>query len=335
MYDFRFGSLAGLSKGAKAMYDLIEFRHLKYIAAVAEEGNITRAADRLHVAQPSLSKQIKDIEDEIGLPIFTRTRDGVSVTPSGQMIVTYAQEAIERRTEVMALAQAVHRGEIPPLRLGISSFINPALLQSLRDSYHRYFPTCIVHLSGGNPVHMLQRLEQGALDGALLTLPIEGRNWVVQHITRNPLVACMRMDDPLARSHEVSTEELTARLNIFCDQELHPYAHRRLIEMLAEVGIHPEIKCVAATSADIQWMVRAERGVALVDQGISLDSDLTTRPIADIHWTIDSAFVHHAEADHLALPFVVQFARQMQKRPYAKKSPSKHPSKPVQLQLLA
>jgi len=92
------------------MYDLIEFRHLKYIAAVAEEGNITRAADRLHVAQPSLSKQIKDIEDAIGFSIFTRTRDGMSVTPSGQMIVTYAQEAIERRSEVIALAQAVHRG---------------------------------------------------------------------------------------------------------------------------------------------------------------------------------------------------------------------------------
>ena len=181
------------------MYDLIEFRHLKYIAAVAEEGNITRAADRLHVAQPSLSKQIKDIEAEIGISIFTRIRDGVRVTPSGQMIVAYAQEAIERRAEVVALAQAVHRGEIPPLRLGISFFINPALLQHLRDSYHKYFPACVIHLTGGSPARMLRRLEQGALDGALLTLPIEGSNWVVQDVARNPLVACMRMDDPLAR----------------------------------------------------------------------------------------------------------------------------------------
>ena len=124
------------------MYDLVEFRHLKYIAAVAEEGNITRAANRLHIAQPSLSKQIKDIEDEIGFSIFTRTRDGVSVTPSGQIIVVYAQEAIARRSEVVALAQAVHRGAIPPLRLGISSFINPALLQHLRDQHCRYRLPC-------------------------------------------------------------------------------------------------------------------------------------------------------------------------------------------------
>jgi DNA-binding transcriptional LysR family regulator len=317
------------------LYDLIEFRHLKYIAAVAEEGNITRAAERLHVAQPSLSKQIKDIEDEIGFSIFTRTRDGVNVTPSGQMIVAYAKEAIQRRSEVVTLAQAVHRGEIPPLRLGISSFINPALLQHLRDSYHECFPGCIVHLSGGSPAHMLRKLERGGLDGALLTLPIEGRDWIVQHIEHSSLVACMRADDPLARKHEVTTEDLSARLNISRDPELHPAAHRRLFEFLAEVRIHPEIKCVAATPADIQWMVRAEHGVALVDQGIALDPDLTTRPIAGVHWTIDSAFVHHTGADHMALPFVVQFARQMQSRPVARKHPLPHPCEQVQLRLLA
>lgn len=317
------------------MYDLVEFRHLKYIAAVAEEGNITRAADRLHVAQPSLSKQIKDIEDEIGFAIFTRTREGVSVTPSGQMIVAYAQEAIQRRSEVLALAQAVNRGEIPALRLGISSFINPALLQHLRDSYHEYFPACIVNLSGGSPAHMLRKLERGALDGALLTLPIEGRDWIVQHIAHSSLVACMRTDDPLTRNHEVTTEDLSPRLNVFRDPELHPAAHRRLFELLAEAGIRPEIKCVAATPIDIQWMVRAEHGVALVDSGMTLDPDLTTRPITGVHWTIDAAFVHHAEADHLALPFVVQFARQMQSRPAARKRPLPQPCEPVQLRLLA
>lgn len=317
------------------MYDLIEFRHLKYIAAVAEEGNITRAADRLHVAQPSLSKQIKDIEDEIGFPIFMRTRDGVSVTPSGQMIVAYAQEAIQRRFEVVALAQTVHRGEIPPLRLGISSFINPALLQHLRDAYHEYFPACMVHLSGGSPAHMLRKLERGALDGALLTLPIEGHDWMVQQIAHAYLLACMRADDPLARNHEVTPADLSPRLNIFRDPELHPAAHRRLIELLGEVEIHPEIKCVAATPADIQWMVRAEHGVALVDQGIGLDPDLTTRPIAGVQWTIDSAFVHHAGATHPAIPFVVQFAGQMPSRPIGRKRPLPHPNEPLQLRLLA
>jgi hypothetical protein len=79
------------------MSDILEFRHLKYIVAVAEEANFTRAAERLFLAQPSLSKQIKDLEDVIGFPIFVRTRDGARITPGGQMMIQYAQEALLAR----------------------------------------------------------------------------------------------------------------------------------------------------------------------------------------------------------------------------------------------
>jgi len=122
------------------MSDLLEFRHLKYIVAVAEAANFTRAAERLFLAQPSLSKQIKDLEDEIGFPIFDRTRDGVRSTPAGQMVINYAQEALISRIEIIKMARAVYRGEIPPLKLGFSSFINPRLLQSFRNSYAGLFP---------------------------------------------------------------------------------------------------------------------------------------------------------------------------------------------------
>jgi hypothetical protein len=89
--------------------------------------------------------------------------------------------------------------------------------------------------------------------------------------------------------------------------KIHPTAHDRLVEMLMEVGIDPEASCLAATAADIQWMVRAGYGVALVDQRTILGSGLTTRPIAGTYWTADTAFVHHKKADHLALPFLVRF----------------------------
>ena len=72
--------------------------------------------------------------------------------------------------------------------------------------------------------HMLQRLEQGALDGALLPLPIEGRSWIVQQVASNPLVACMRIDDPLAREQEVSIADLSERLACGRDPALSPTA---------------------------------------------------------------------------------------------------------------
>jgi DNA-binding transcriptional LysR family regulator len=288
------------------MADLVEFRHLKYIVAVAETSNFTRAAERLFLAQPSLSKQIKDLEDEIGFPIFVRNRDGVRITPAGQMIIAYAKEALSARVEVITMARAVHRGEVAPLRLGFSPFVNPELLEFFRDAYASLFPDCPIHLSGGNSLQVLQRLEQETLDGALLPMPIEGPNWVIEQLARDPLVVCMRTDDTLARAPEVSVSDVSAKLKIFRDPEIHPTAHDRLVELLIQVGIDPEASCLAATPADIQWMVRAGYGVALVDQRTILDAGLTTRPIAGIHWTADTAFVHHKKADHLALPFLVR-----------------------------
>jgi DNA-binding transcriptional LysR family regulator len=317
------------------MSDLVEFRHLKYIVAVAETSNFTRAAERLFLAQPSLSKQIKDLEDEIGFPIFVRNRDGVRITPAGQMIIAYAQEALATRGEIITMARAVHKGEVAPLRLGFSPFVNPELLEYFRDAYGSLFPRCPMHLSGGNSSHILQRLEQENLDVALLPMPVDGLDWVTQQIACDPLVVCMRTDDALARAPEVSISDLSANLKIFRDPEIHPTAHDRLVEMLTEIGIDPEASCLAATPADIQWMVRAGYGVALIDQRTILDPGLTTRPIAGTNWTADTAFVHHKKADHLALPFLIRSLERSPASTPAKRTICRKQEGTLQLNLLA
>jgi len=317
------------------MSDILEFRHLKYIVAVAEEANFTRAAERLFLAQPSLSKQIKDLEDVIGFPIFIRSRDGARITPGGQMMIQYAQEALLARTQMVAIARAVNNGELPALRLGFSSFINPNLLECFRDSYSRLFPGCRIYLSGGDPATILMRLKQGTLDGAFLPMPVDGADWAVLQVSRDPYVVCMRADDPLASEPEVSIAELAHRLKIFRDPETHQSAHQRLMAMLISAGINPEVSCSAATPADIQWMIRAGYGLALVDRTAVPDAGLTTRPISGTEWTSDTAFVHHKQADHLALPFAVQFLQQMRKGRGGKSAVSKREDLQLRLSLPA
>ncbi|WP_263368560.1 LysR family transcriptional regulator [Edaphobacter bradus] len=105
------------------MSDSLELRLLKYIVAVAETNNFTRVAERLFLAQPSLSKQIRDLESAIGFPIFARDRNGVRITPAGEMVLAYAKEALKARQELVAMAHAVHYGQVSPLRVGFSSFV--------------------------------------------------------------------------------------------------------------------------------------------------------------------------------------------------------------------
>jgi LysR family transcriptional regulator, hydrogen peroxide-inducible genes activator len=99
---------------------------------------------------------------------------------------------------------------------------------------------------------------------------------------------------------------LAGRLKGFRDPETHPAAHHRLMEMLMEIGIRPEASCLAPPPADIQLMVQSGCGLPLIDEKIALASNLTTRPIAGARWTADTAFVHHASADHTALSIILR-----------------------------
>ena len=317
------------------MSDLLEFRLLKYIVAVAEAANFTRASERLFLSQPTLSQQVIALEDGIGVRIFDRRREGSYLTPAGQMLYAYAKEALELRDEVVNTARAMDRGEIPVPRIGLSSFINSDVLQSLRQVYARLFPGSSMQMSGGNPVQLLHRMEQKSLDAAILPLPVTGANWVIAHIASDPLVVCMRSDDPLAAAREIQPSELAGRLKVFRDPETHPAAHYRLMEMLMEIGIRPEASCLATTSADIQLMVQSGFGLALIDEKIGLAPNLTTRPIAGARWTADTAFVHHTSADHIALSILLRHLPKLKRTPTRKMTVQQHALNPVQLELPA
>jgi len=218
------------------MSDSLEFRLLKYIVAVAETSNFTRAAERLFLAQPSLSKQIRDLEEEIRFPIFDRSREGVRITLAGEMVLAYAKETLRAREELLEMARAVHLGEVPPLRLGFSSFVNDKLLQSFRETYCEMFPGCEIQLAGGEPMQILQRINRRSLDCAILPMPIDNDLYHVQQGAQSPLVICLRADDPLALQTQLDIQGIALRIKIFRDPELQPSAHSRLVEMFEEVS---------------------------------------------------------------------------------------------------
>lgn len=127
---------------------------------------------------------------------------------------------------------------------------------------------------------MLQRVERGDLACALLTLPVVGPNWSIQHIASSPIVVCIRSDEPLAKQSQISVEELSKQLTIFRDPDGHSSAHSRLMQMFCEAGCRVHISCSAATPHDIQHLVRDGFGIALVTEDTPLESDVTIRRIS-------------------------------------------------------
>jgi LysR family transcriptional regulator, hydrogen peroxide-inducible genes activator len=292
------------------MSDSVDFRHLEYLVAIHEGKNFTKAAERVFRSQPAVSQQIRALEDDVGFPIFVRGgRDGVSPTPAGELVLNWARNVLAERREIFIMALAIHNGDVPPLKLGFSPFVNPTLLQTFRTAYGALFPGCEIQLLSGDTTHSLQRLNQGGLDCAVLPMPIDRDWWNVLQVAQSPLVLCMRRDDPLASQTQIDIRQVGARITIFRDPELHPPAHSRLAEMFTEVGISLELVNSAATPSDMQWMVKETGGMALIDQLAPLDFGVVTRPIAGLNWTVDTAFVTTKAAAHIALPFVEKYLR--------------------------
>lgn len=292
------------------MSDSVDFRHLEYLVAIHEGKNFTKAAERVYRSQPAVSQQIRALEDDVGFPIFVRGgRDGVSPTPAGELILNWARNVLAERREIFIAARAIHNGDVPPLKLGFSPFVNPFLLQVFRTVYSELFPGCDIQLSSGDTTHILQRLNHGGLDCAVLPMPIDRDLWSVLQIAQSPLVLCMRRDDPFASHVEIDIQQAAPRITIFRDPELHPSAHSRLAEMFTEAGISLELANSAATPSDMQWMVKETGCLALIDQLAPLDFGLITRPIAGLNWTSDTAFVTAKDAGHIAVPFVEKYLR--------------------------
>jgi len=286
------------------MSDSLTFRLLRYISASAETLNFTRAAGQVFVAQSSLSHQIGKLEDAIDVVIFDRQQNGLKLTAAGRIIVSFAENALRDWEQAVTMARAVQRNEVPPLRLGFTSFVNAKLLENFREAYEGMFSGCGIQLLSGCPLLSLQRLDAGQLDCALLPMPIDASRYFVHQNAQAPLVVCMRADDPLASRAQLDVHEVSPRLAIFRDPELHPAAHSRLVEMFTEVGIPVHLACVARTPSEIQWMVKERYGLALIDQVSPLDPGLITRPIAGLNWTADTAFVQIPNSATLAVRVV-------------------------------
>lgn len=294
-----------------SIYDHLEFKHLKYIVSIADNGTFTAAAAKLPLAQSALSRSISEMEDALGVQVFDRSRDGVSLTDAGESLLAFTKELLQTRIHVVKAVQAIQQTSLHPFKLGFSPFVEQNVLGEVCSAYRELFPKSVIEPESGDTDELVMSLRAGEIDAALVTLPLEPDGYKIQPIMHEPLVVCVRKDDPLAQEDTIDPEHLSGKLGIFSDPRHHPRAHERLLEMLSEQGIKPRICKPTFNQDQVQWMVREKLCVALVRQREPLHDDLTTRPIRGVKWTIDSAIVYEPDYKQIALPLLI---RELEKR---------------------
>src|SRR3954471_10491905 len=150
----------------------MELRHLRYFVAVAEEENITRAAARLHVSQPPLSRQLRDLEEELGVELFTRTAKALRLTEPGRIFLNEAQAALLRVEEAVAAVRAAASGERGKIQVGYAPSLTVELLPRALRRFQQACPGATASLHDLSSEECLQGLQDRSLQAALTAEPV-------------------------------------------------------------------------------------------------------------------------------------------------------------------
>jgi LysR family transcriptional regulator, hydrogen peroxide-inducible genes activator len=181
---------------------------LKYIVAVARQKHFGHAAEACFVAQPTLSVAIKKLEDELGVVIFERGGNEISMTPLGAQIVAQAERVLEQTASIKEIAKQNKDPLAGPFRLGIIYTIAPYLLPQLVKTMIERVPQMPLILQENFTVRLIELLRQGELDAAIMALPFADNGLMVQPLYDEPFVVALPRNHPWAGRTDIQAESL-------------------------------------------------------------------------------------------------------------------------------
>ena len=249
----------------------VELRHLRYFVAVAEEGHITRAAERLGIQQPPLSHQIRALERELGVQLFRRLPRGVELTEAGRSFIEDARAALARVGQGVEAAKRAARGEQGHLRLAVPPtapfhpFV-PQVILAFREAY----PLVSLTMEENLRMETLEQLRGGQMDVAFLRASIAAPEGLVVHpLLEEPMVAALPSGHPLARS--APSQDAALPLRALAGETFIAYARQQgpaLYEAMAaaclQAGFSPQLGQEAPRISTALSLVATGFGVTLV-----------------------------------------------------------------------
>ena len=300
----------------------MELRHLRYFVAVGEEQHYGRAAQRLRVAQPALSRQIQDLEEELGFKLFDRLARGVKISEAGKLFLKDARNVLEQVREAALSAKRVAVGQAGTLRVGFVESISwhGVVPDSLREFRERQ-PDVELQLRPLSSLEQIEAVEAGRLDaGFVFTIAIISRELAQLEVAALHLMLAVPKGHALTKSRNVRLRDLKDASFIWFPRRESPVYYDRLMNECFRGGLKsPHIVQEAVNEATILSLVSCRMGVAFVSsatqwrcpQGVVLlpITDLNLPLLFALVWRKDntSPLVARFVADVRGLPEVVAF----------------------------
>jgi DNA-binding transcriptional LysR family regulator len=273
----------------------MELRHLKYFIAVAEELSFRQAAQRLHMEQPSLSRQIRQLEEELGVELFQRSKRGVSLAAAGKAFLDEARLTLVQAERSAQVVKQFNGGQPQKLVIGFSICLFDRLLSQTIQAFRERSPEVAIVLKEMNTTPQIQALLTGEIDVGFVYLPIDQPDILTKIVLRESLVVALPQAHPLASLPAIPLALLADEPFVIYPRSIKPDFYDLIITLCQQAGFQPKIVQEATPPEVAVSFVAANAGISLVAAGAESrhNAGVVYRAIANSTTYLDIAIAWH------------------------------------------
>lgn len=243
---------------------MIDLRHFRYFQAVAQELHFGRAAARLCIAQPALSRQIQQLEEEIGTPLLRRTQRKVELLPAGQVFLERSNLILAEVERAAVDARRTGAGEFGRLSVGFIHSSTYGLLPSIIERFRHLYPDIELELHEMPIADQHVALTRGVIDVGLLRPQPAPSEVEVQPVMEDPFLVAVPLAHRLARRRSVRLQELEGEAMVMFPHRGSPLFHSRIMAMCERAGFTPRVAQQATQIHTVAGLVGAGIGIAII-----------------------------------------------------------------------
>jgi DNA-binding transcriptional LysR family regulator len=263
---------------------LPELRLLEAAIAVAQDLNFSRAAERLHVDQSTVTKRINSLESQLGFKLFERSHQSVELTEPGRRFVEEAREAVSHMERAVSCANAAFRGAEDTLNIGTTAATDPFLVSTLMTIRLPLYPRLKLKFWSDYPGELVHDLIAGTLDLAVVTDVPENPKLSCLGLARSPYYVAMQSDDSVADSKEIRLKDLNNRSWALLSPRVSPNSYDLIQIAASEAGVAASELHHVTTAEQAMSFVLFHDSVALLDRVGAwriAQNGITMRPLAE------------------------------------------------------
>ncbi|SFF25112.1 DNA-binding transcriptional regulator, LysR family [Paenibacillus algorifonticola] len=244
----------------------MDIRHLEYVLEVVRHESFTKAAEALHITQPTISKMIKNLEDELQTPLFIRSGKKVQLTDAGQAIVAQSQDIIRLFKTLQNELNDVTDFRKGLVRIGLPPMISSIMFPEIVSQFVKRYPGLTIRLVEEGSLKVEAEVASGAIDAGIVMLPVRNDQFEVFPIQNAALRVVMHHQHPLAGRSELTLRELEQEAFIMYREDFA--LHARIIDECARLGFKPKIMLESSQWDFISETVAVGLGIALLPEAI-------------------------------------------------------------------